>query len=177
MILDTKKIGAYIQTCRKRRKLTQEELGERLGVTAQSVSNWERAESLPDTSLLPELALILDSSVDEILGGGSSGWIYRRRITVERMQEAIRCIKKLKELLGPDHFIYKTMVDALNERMNSSVEMAFANDIALDAYVCEAIIECVKHGDYIDTADIRRNIAAEKPREYTLGILAELGIK
>ena len=88
MILDMKKIGAYIQSRRKNRQLTQESLGERLGVTAQSISNWERGESLPDTSILPELALILDTSVDEILGGGSSGWIYRRRITVERMQEA-----------------------------------------------------------------------------------------
>lgn len=177
MMIDMKKIGTYIQTCRKNKHLTQDGLGERLGVTAQSVSNWERGESLPDTAILPELALILDSSVDEILGGGSSGWIYRRRITVERMQEAIRCIRQLKELLGPDHFIYRTMVDALNDRMNSSVEEAFANDIALDAYVCEAIIECVKNGDHIDTDDIRRNIRAEGPKQYTLRILAEMGIR
>ena len=177
MMLDMKKIGAYIQSRRKNRQLTQEGLGERLGVTAQSISHWERGESLPDTSILPELALILDTSVDEILGGGSSGWIYRRRITVERMQEAVRYIKQLKERLGPDHFIYRTMIDALNSRMNSSVEEAFANDIALDAYVCEAIIECVKNGDHIDTDDIRRNIKAEGPRQYTLKVLEELGIK
>ena len=137
----------------------------------------ENAAKVPDTSILPELALILDTSVDEILGGGSSGWIYRRRITVERMQEAIRCIKQLKELLGPDHFIYRIMADALNERMNSSVEEAFVNDIALDAYVCEAIIECIKNGDHIDTDDIRRNIKADGPKQYTLKVLEEMGIR
>ena len=87
---------------------------------------------------------------------------------MERMQEAIRCIKQLKELLGPDHFIYRIMADALNERMNSSVEEAFVNDIALDAYVCEAIIECIKNGDHIDTDDIRRK--ARKDYLDALGI-------
>lgn len=38
-------IGAYISACRKRIGLTQAELGERLGVTAQSVSGWERGAS------------------------------------------------------------------------------------------------------------------------------------
>lgn len=45
MGLDTKKIGAYIQACRKEAGLTQAELGEKLGVTPQSVSNWERGVS------------------------------------------------------------------------------------------------------------------------------------
>lgn len=42
MELDTKKIGDYMQVCRKEAGLTQAELGEKLGVTPQSVSNWER---------------------------------------------------------------------------------------------------------------------------------------
>ena len=69
------------------------------------------------------------------------------------------------------------MADALNERMNSSVEEAFVNDIALDAYVCEAIIECIKNGDHIDTDDIRRNVKAEGPKQYTLKVLEEMGIR
>lgn len=46
MMIDMKEIGTYIQTCRKNKHLTQDGLGERLGVTAQSVSNWERGDSL-----------------------------------------------------------------------------------------------------------------------------------
>ena len=176
-MLDITKTGNYIQTLRKRAGLTQEELGERLGVTPQSVSNWERGESLPDTATLPELALILETSVDELLGGGSCSWIFRRRITVERMREAIICVKKLRELLGEDHFMYRTMRDALDKQMNSSVEESFSNDIAFDAYICEAIIECVKQCDYIYLTDIKKNIKAEKPKEYTLKILGEMGLK
>ena len=69
------------------------------------------------------------------------------------------------------------MADALNERMNSSVEEAFINDIALDAYVCEAIIECIKNGDHIDTDNIRRYIKADGPKQYTLKVLEEMGIR
>lgn len=45
MQLELEKIGGFIQRCRRERGLTQAEVGERLGVTAQSVSNWERGDS------------------------------------------------------------------------------------------------------------------------------------
>lgn len=115
-MLNQEQIGAYIAARRKAVGLTQAELGERLGITAQSVSNWERGETMPDTGLLQDLALILDTSADELLGAGSCGWRYRRRVTVERMSEAISCIQRLRELLGEDHFMYRTMIDALDKR-------------------------------------------------------------
>ena len=86
-------------------------------------------------------------------------------------------MKKIRELLGEEHFMYRTMRDALDKYMNSSVEDAFSNEIALDAYICEAIIECVKQGDYIDLTDLKKNIRAEKPTEYTLQILENMGLK
>ena len=55
MNLDLKKIGSFIQLRRKLSGLTQVQLGERLHVTAQSVSNWERGLLLPDTATLPDL--------------------------------------------------------------------------------------------------------------------------
>ena len=55
MQLNLRQIGNFIQNARKQEGLTQAELGERLSVTSQSVSNWERGESLPDVALLPWL--------------------------------------------------------------------------------------------------------------------------
>jgi len=176
-LIDMKKTGEYICSLRKKAGMTQSELSERLGVTAQSVSNWERGESLPDTASLPDIALILNTSVDELLGGGSCKWNYRRRITVERMREALICLNRIGVLLGTDHFMYRTMVDALDERMNGKVEETFSNPLALDAYICEAIIACVKQGDYIDLNDVRKNITAKGAGERTLGILRDMGLK
>ncbi len=161
-MLNQEQIGAYIAARRKAVGLTQAELGERLGITAQAVSNWERGETLPDTGLLQDLALILDTSADELLGAGSCGWRYRRRVTVERMSEAISCIQRLRELLGEDHFMYRTMIDALDKKMNSSIELIFKEERFRDAYVAEALCECARKGDYVDISDVRRNIKSER---------------
>lgn len=53
---------------RKERGLTQEELARRLGLTFQAVSKWENAQTMPDLSLLPDLAAILNVSTDRLLG-------------------------------------------------------------------------------------------------------------
>lgn len=45
MNLNLKQIGQFIQSCRRELNLTQAEVGERLSVSAQSVSNWERGVS------------------------------------------------------------------------------------------------------------------------------------
>ena len=61
------KVGAYIMILRKARKYTQQGLAEKLGVSHQAVSNWERGESMPDISILPELAALLGTTTDNIL--------------------------------------------------------------------------------------------------------------
>jgi len=177
MTLNNEMIGRFIQNRRKVSGLTQAELSERLNVTEQAVSNWERGESLPNTALLPDLALILNTSVDELLGAGSFTWRYRRRVTVERMCEALNFIHDIRELLGEDHFMYRTMIDALDEKMNSSIESVFTSELARDAYVCEALLACAANGDYVDIDDVKNNIRSEKPREYTIKLLREMGIK
>ena len=48
--------------------LTQEALGQRVGVSGQAVSKWELADGFPDPALLPALADALDTSIDELYG-------------------------------------------------------------------------------------------------------------
>ncbi len=67
--MDQKKIGVFIAECRKRKKLTQWELAEKLGVTDRSVSNWENGVCLPDASLYRLLCDILQISINELFAG------------------------------------------------------------------------------------------------------------
>lgn len=61
-------LGKRIVGNRKRLGLTQDQLAERLGVTAQAVSKWENDQSCPDITMLPKLAEIFGITSDQLLG-------------------------------------------------------------------------------------------------------------
>ena len=59
-------IGKNIAKFRKSKGLTQEALGEMLGVTNQAVSKWESEVSMPDIMLLPQIAAALGITLDDL---------------------------------------------------------------------------------------------------------------
>lgn len=61
-------IGKRIAKYRKGLGLTQDQLAEKIGITAQAVSKWENDLSCPDITILPKLADIFDTSTDMLLG-------------------------------------------------------------------------------------------------------------
>ncbi len=67
--MNQEKIGKFIATLRKEQNLTQEELAEKLGITAKAVSKWECGKGLPDASIMLELCQILKITVNDLLSG------------------------------------------------------------------------------------------------------------
>ena len=67
--MEQEKIGSFISELRKEKKLTQEQLGEKLGVSQKSVSRWETGRNMPDISLLKSLASELGITVSELIEG------------------------------------------------------------------------------------------------------------
>ena len=70
--MDTKKIGAFLKQCRKEKNLTQEQLAEKFGVSARTVSRWETGINMPDLSILVQLAEYYDVEMRELLDGERS---------------------------------------------------------------------------------------------------------
>lgn len=66
--MDRLKLSDNIVRLRRRRKITQEELADFLGVTKASVSKWENSQSMPDILLLLQLAAYFDITIDELIG-------------------------------------------------------------------------------------------------------------
>lgn len=66
-MFNMKNVGFQISKLRKANNMTQMELADRMGISFQAVSNWERGNSMPDISKLPELAQIFNVTMDEIL--------------------------------------------------------------------------------------------------------------
>ncbi|GMK37633.1 hypothetical protein PCCS19_06870 [Paenibacillus sp. CCS19] len=72
-----KELCLRIAELRHRRRWTQEQLGQQLGVSGQAVSKWENGDSLPDTTLLVSLARTLDCTTDYLLGADAEGIVSR----------------------------------------------------------------------------------------------------
>ena len=67
--MEQKKIGLFLKELRKERGLTQEELAEKFFVSSRSVSRWETGATLPDLSILVELADFYSIDIREIIDG------------------------------------------------------------------------------------------------------------
>ena len=60
--------GENLKTLRKNKGITQEELAARLNVVRQTVSKWEKGQSVPDAEMLAKLAEIFEVPVSRLLG-------------------------------------------------------------------------------------------------------------
>ena len=82
-------LNEILATLRKKNNLTQEELGAKLGVSAQSISKWENSVSMPDICLLPMIAETLGVSIDELFGISNSHTINNADDLPKKMHEEI----------------------------------------------------------------------------------------
>jgi len=96
------KIGENIRFLRRKAGITQEELAGALNISFQSVSKWERGETLPDLLLLPALANFFAVTTDELLGMASirdserRGEVYRAVHAHEQAGEYAEAVALLR---------------------------------------------------------------------------------
>lgn len=67
--MDLKITGAFLAQLRKERGLTQEQLGERLGVSNKTVSRWENGNYLPPVEMLQQLSELHGLTINELISG------------------------------------------------------------------------------------------------------------
>lgn len=70
--MNQEKIGKFISKCRKEKDMTQENLAEKMNVSINAVSKWERGISFPDVSLYKKLCNELGISLEELINGEKS---------------------------------------------------------------------------------------------------------
>ena len=91
--MDQTKIGKFIAECRKKKKLTQMELAEKLNITDRAVSKWENGRAMPDSSIMLELCNLLGITVNELL----SGEVIEMKEYEKQAEENLLKLKKEKE--------------------------------------------------------------------------------
>ncbi|NMA87419.1 MAG: helix-turn-helix transcriptional regulator [Tissierellia bacterium] len=105
-MFDTKVVGRKIAELRKTKNMTQVELADSMGVSYQAVSNWERGNSMPDISKLPDLVDILDCTIDQLLSsseetellnniiaGSTEEYIKDKQVTIDTISNAAPVLK------------------------------------------------------------------------------------
>jgi len=91
--MDYNKIGNFIMSERKAKKLTQAKLAEKLFVSEKTISKWEKGNGIPDTNTLPKLCEIFGVSINELLNGER----ILKENYMKKAEEKFLDVKKEKE--------------------------------------------------------------------------------
>jgi transcriptional regulator with XRE-family HTH domain len=112
--MDTVKTGAFLKELRKERGLTQEQLGEKVGVTNKTVSRWETGNYMPPVECLSILSDLYGVSINEIVSG--------KRLAAEELPDAAE--DNLKNALELSEQSYKKTERRLTVSMAVSTLLA-----------------------------------------------------
>ena len=161
MELNLSTIGYQIQSLRKSKGYTQNQLGDMVGVSFQAVSKLERGENLPELTTFASVAEVLDTTIDNLLRGGKKVTEYKGRKTMDDIKKGINCLIDMGNLLGRENLLYRCAIDGIDEKMNMEIEDYLKQPFTYEAMVAEAAMQCILSGYYIDVKDIEKGFISE----------------
>ena len=104
--MDFEKSGKFIAELRKEKGLTQEQLGEKIGVTNKTVSRWETGTYLPPADALLAMSELFGVSINEILSG--------KRLSNEEYKEAAE--ENLTQTIKASSFTLKERIQFFKKK-------------------------------------------------------------
>ena len=96
-------LGKKITTLRKREKITQEKFAELIGVTRQTISNWESNITKPDINQIKEISKIFNTSIDELVDNNIRDIIEKKISKTEELTN--KSTKNIKIIIITMYFI------------------------------------------------------------------------
>lgn len=130
-MFDTNKVASNIKNARTKMNMTQMNLADEMGVSYQAVSNWERGNSMPDISKLPELCKILNLSFEELVGEKSEQTdITERLMKGEEAEVSLEEMAQVVPLVTPEKLEVK-----VEEAINKEEKISFATLIGLAPFM------------------------------------------
>ncbi len=122
--MDIKVVGAYLAELRKENNMTQEQLGEKLGVTNKTISRWETGTYLPPVDILEKLSDMYGITINEIISG-------RELTETEYKKEAE---KNIKSVLNRSTFTLQEKIEFFKRKWKK--ENAFTLILSYIAIIC-----------------------------------------
>ena len=96
-------LGKKITNLRKKEKITQEKFAELIGVTRQTISNWESNITKPDINQIKEISKIFNISIDELVDNNIRDIIEKKISKTEELTN--KSTKNIKIIIITMYFI------------------------------------------------------------------------
>ena len=119
-------IGKFIAQKRREKNLTQEQLGEKLGVSHKSVSKWETGKCMPDYSVIELLCQELNISVSELLDGEEN---EKGNIRLYDDTQMLNMVERVQRLEKQNQTLIGIMLAVMGIAMQSLSNMVGGTDI------------------------------------------------
>mgnify|MGYP003294462525 CR=1 FL=1 len=124
-MFDMNKIGKTIKNARNAKNMTQMDLADAMGISYQAVSNWERGNSMPDISKLPELCDILGLNLDELMGTNNNSHtvqVVKKLVDDENADITLEELADVAPIIPPKK-VQKVVVHCNNTDTSTGIDM------------------------------------------------------
>ena len=149
-MFDTNKVANNIKIARTKMNMTQMNLADEMGVSYQAVSNWERGNSMPDISKLPELCQILNISFEELVGERTA-----ETETVEKLMQDENADVTLEEMAQIGELVKPERVESkVNETIENGGKIPFSVLVSLAPFMDKEMLG--KMAEEIADIDIKK---------------------
>lgn len=131
--MDTKKVGMFLAELRKQNNMTQEQLGEKIGVTNKTVSRWETGAYMPPIEMLEVLSDLYDISINELISG-------EKLNETEYKQKAE---ENIKAVLAESAFTLKDRISFFQKKWKKehAFELTFEMIVIFAAMICGFVFD------------------------------------
>lgn len=147
-MFDIVQFGAYLARLRKIADMTQSELADRLNITRQAVSKYERGDSFPDVTVLVPLAEIFSVSLDDLISAGTPISGEQRILKQIAKGEQNIMTDQINDLIGIAPLLKPSVLDKLSKGLHKH-GVDITNIMELAEYLSdEATVALIEKADF-----------------------------
>lgn len=151
-MFDINKVGKKISELRRKNGLTQSQLADKLYVSYQAISNWERGLSMPDVGKLQDLVNILNSNIDELVGENGENKIFKAVLEKNYNEEEVKTFD-VDSLCNASAFLAQETIEHLLTKLDKNV-FKIKHAICMAPYVKTSLIYYILDNIKDDSIDI-----------------------
>lgn len=152
--MDQNKSGKFIAKLRKEKNMTQEQLAEKMGVSINAVSKWERGLSFPDVSLYKKLCKELGINIEELINGEKdTSEEAKEKAIISTVKEKEKIKKNSKKVLVLFFVIFIIILTSF-VYYNNALKVNLVSD---SDYLYDEVINFIKEKEFDENPDSNYN--------------------